>query len=96
MKQHLQYLQKVSVKNTATNQQVKALEDMGDFAIWIEGFAVQSDVSAEYEGFKTWAGTGVVFNNTPTNENLLKFQNLELFRHNDLKNQIYKNKRRLL
>lgn len=33
-----------------------------DFAIWIEGFAVQSDVSAEYEGFKTWAGTGVVFN----------------------------------
>ena len=59
---------KVSVKDSATNQQVKALEDMGGFAIWIEGFAVQSDVSAEYDGFKTWADTGVVFNNTPTNE----------------------------
>lgn len=59
---------KVSVKDSATNQQIKALEDMGGFAIWIEGFAVQKDVSADYNGFKTWAGTGVVFNNTPTNE----------------------------
>lgn len=57
---------KVSVKTTATNAQLKALEDMGGFAIWIEGFAVQSDVATDFSGFQTWAATGVVFNNTPT------------------------------
>lgn len=66
----------VKVKSGATNAQIKALEEMGGFAIWIEGFAVQSDVAEEYEStdtnvvtFKSWADDGgVVFHNTPDSE----------------------------
>lgn len=52
----------VSVTKEATNEQIKALEDMGGFAIWIEGYAAQADALADYATFKT----GIVFNNTPT------------------------------
>lgn len=38
----------VKVKNTATNEDLKKLEDMGGFAIYIEGFAVQSDIMTTY------------------------------------------------
>jgi len=65
----------VTLKADATNAQVKALEDMGGFAIYIEGFVVQAEVAATYSAFKTWAlngeddyfasGTNLVFNNTP-------------------------------
>lgn len=56
----------VSVSANATNGQIKALEEMGGFAIWIEGFAVQSDAAEDYTAFKTWGVNGVVFNHTPT------------------------------
>lgn len=64
---------KVSVKTTAENDDFKAVNEIGGFVIWIEGFAVQSEVAADYDGsasdttyFKEWAKTGVKFNNTPT------------------------------
>ncbi len=56
----------VSVKPGATTEQIAALEAINGFAIWIEGFAAQSDVAEDYAAFKTWGTTGVVFSNTPT------------------------------
>lgn len=66
----------VTVKPDADNAKIKALEDMGGFAIWIEGFAAQSDVAETYSStdtsvvtFKSWGTNGgVVFNNTPTSD----------------------------
>lgn len=66
----------VKVKSDADNEQIKALENMGGFAIWIEGFAVQNEVAEKYESddtsettFKSWGiDNGVVFNNTPTED----------------------------
>lgn len=52
----------VTVSKAATNEQIKALEDMGGFAIWIEGYAAQSDAVADYETFKS----EIAFNNTPS------------------------------
>lgn len=54
----------VTVSKGATNEQIKALEDMGGFAIWIEGYAAQSDAVADYATFKS----EIVFNNTPTDD----------------------------
>lgn len=59
----------VTLKSEATNEQVKALEDMGGFTIWIEGYAIQSTA---YENSAAWGVSGTaVFNHTPTNENPL-------------------------
>lgn len=59
----------VTVKTTADNAQMKALEEMGGFAIWIEGFAVQSDAAADADAFIAWGEAGnVVFDHTPTAE----------------------------
>lgn len=73
---------RVSVKISASNAQIKALEEMGGFAIWVEGFAAQGDISDEYnavivdpetgdekvEGFRLWGLVegNVVFANTPS------------------------------
>lgn len=54
----------VTVSKDATNEQIKALEDIGGFAIWIEGFAAQSDAIADYATFKS----EIVFNNTPSDD----------------------------
>lgn len=54
----------VTVSKDATNEQIKALEDIGGFAIWIEGYAAQSDAVADYATFKS----EVVFNNTPSDD----------------------------
>lgn len=54
----------VTVKNTATTEAIKALEDIGGFAIWIEGYAVQG---TEYKDGTEWTTSGTaVFENTPT------------------------------
>ena len=52
----------VSVDKAANNDQIKALEDIGGFAIWIEGYAAQADAVTDYTTFKA----DIVFNNTPT------------------------------
>lgn len=59
----------VKVIDEASAASIKKIYDIGGFAIYIEGFAAQSTVSTDYAGFKTWAETGVVFDNTPTDEN---------------------------
>ena len=65
----------VTLDRDATVEEVKKLEDMGGFAIYIEGFVVQAEVAVDYTAFKTWAENGedvfhgdspLVFNNTPT------------------------------
>lgn len=66
----------IKVKDTATTEGLKKLSDMGGFAIYVEGFAAQKDVGANYTAFKTWGlgddgifGGGddnVVFTNTPS------------------------------
>lgn len=65
----------VKVKTSATTAEVKALEDMGGFAIYIEGFAAQSSVvdlpgtptaAEKYAAWKAWANDNVTFRNTPT------------------------------
>lgn len=38
----------VKVKDTASNEDLKKLEDIGGFAIYIEGFAIQSDIMENY------------------------------------------------
>lgn len=53
---------KVSVKSTASNEQIKALEDMGGFAIWIEGFASQAEA---YKDYTAWKAANVTFTHTP-------------------------------
>ena len=64
---------KVSVKETATNEQIKKLEDMGGFAIYIEGFGAQKEVGENYAAFKTWGQSNIVFTHTPTNDNPASF-----------------------
>lgn len=68
----------VTLDIDATPAQVKKLEDMGGFAIYIEGFVVQAEIAANYAAFKTWAENGedvfhedspLVFENTPTGSN---------------------------
>jgi hypothetical protein len=66
----------VKVKNTAINSQVKALEDIGGFTIYIEGFAAQREVAMNYNAFKAWgfgedgfvgtADDNVKFDNSPS------------------------------
>lgn len=71
----------VSVNSSATNEQLDALNAIGGFDIYIEGFAAQDitglDTNAEsatyntivYSVFKAWGqGGGVVFTHTPTTE----------------------------
>ena len=64
---------KVTVKETATNEQIKKLEDMGGFAIYIEGFGAQKEVGENYAAFKTWGQSNIVFTHTPTNDNPASF-----------------------
>lgn len=66
----------VKVKVSATSTDVAAVDEIGGFDIFVEGFAVQSDVASAYNansndtGFYGWGRAGgVVFNNTPTEEN---------------------------
>lgn len=64
----------VSVKPEATNEQIDALNEIGGFVIYVEGYAVQSDVADDYNEFRAWginAGEtpNVVFNNTPSDSN---------------------------
>lgn len=56
----------VSVKPEAKNEQIDELNTMGGFVIYVEGYAVQSDVAADYDGFKAWGNSNVVFKNTPS------------------------------
>lgn len=61
----------VSVKPEAKNEQIDALNAMGGFVIYVEGYAVQSDVATNYDGFKAWGineggEPNVIFNNTPS------------------------------
>lgn len=56
----------VSVKDSATTDQMKALEQMGGFVIYIEGFAVQKDIMAEYDA--DVMETAVRFETTGKNE----------------------------
>lgn len=57
---------KVTVDPKATNEQLKVLEDMGGFAIWIEGFAVESTIAKDYDAFEQWGTDGnVTFGSTP-------------------------------
>lgn len=67
----------IKVKESVTSAELKRLEDLGGFTIFIEGFAAQSSVGATYSEFKAWAfGTdavfgaddNVVFSNTPTDD----------------------------
>lgn len=59
----------VSVKPEAKNEQIDELNTMGGFVIYVEGYAVQSDVATDYDGFKAWGNSNVVFNNTPSDSN---------------------------
>lgn len=66
----------VTVKSAATSAQLAEIQQMGGFSIYVEGFAVQSDVADSYNAFKAWGfGTdtavatdddNVVFAATPT------------------------------
>jgi len=57
----------VTLSEDATNDQIDALVGIGGFDIFVEGFAAQSDVAADYAAFKVWGfdDAGVVFTNTP-------------------------------
>ncbi len=60
----------IKLADSATTEQVKKLEDMGGFAIWIEGYAVQK---SEFENGTAWVGNTddnkkAVFNNTPDDD----------------------------
>lgn len=59
----------VSVKPEAKNAQIDELNTMGGFVIYVEGYAVQSDVATNYDGFKAWGNSNVVFKNTPSDGN---------------------------
>lgn len=56
----------VTLKNTANNEAVQKLIDMGGIAIYIEGYAVQSDAFANYTAWK--ASESAVFDHTPTTD----------------------------
>lgn len=60
----------VTVKNDATTEDIKALEDIGGFAIWIEGYAVQKSEFGNGTEWVAAAGTDkeAVFDNTPTDK----------------------------
>lgn len=55
---------KVTLSKDATNEVVQRLINMGGIAIYIEGYAVQSDAYETYDAWKTAATA--VFNHTPT------------------------------
>lgn len=56
--------QTVTLKSEADNEAVDKLNKMGGIAIYIEGFAIQSDA---YADFAAWKGSNAaVFNHTPT------------------------------
>lgn len=59
----------ITIKPEAVNEQIDAVEAIGGFAIFVEGFAVQSEVAEDYSAFETWGAANVVFNNTPTATN---------------------------
>jgi len=57
----------VSARSTATTPQMEALDELGGFAIFVEGFAVQSAAAADFDAFYDYAyDNGVVFTNSPT------------------------------
>ena len=60
----------VTVKDDATTEDVKALEDIGGFAIWIEGYAVQKSEFGSGTEWVAAAGTAkdAVFENTPSDK----------------------------
>ena len=58
---------RIKISDKASTEDLKALADMGGFAIYVEGFAAQKDVGADYAAFRTWGLDGnVVFTNTPS------------------------------
>lgn len=71
----------VKVKSDASNEEIKHLNDIGEdgFVIYIEGFAVQSDVAETYDAFKTWGKgddttpAGVTFKNSPASDKAATF-----------------------
>ncbi|MCH5325408.1 MAG: hypothetical protein J1E39_09340 [Eubacterium sp.] len=61
---------KVTVSKDATTEQIKYFEDLGGFAIWIEGYAVQSE---QFDTFDDWYAEGEpVFENTPSDTDVEK------------------------
>lgn len=57
----------VTVKLSATQAELEKLNNIGGFSIFIEGFAVQSNVASDYDAFKDWGTNGnIKFTNTPT------------------------------
>ena len=55
----------VNVNASVTNEEMEALNDIGGFSIFVEGFAVQGDVAATFggaDGFQAWATAGGVDN----------------------------------
>lgn len=57
---------RVKIKDEANKTQMDKLAAFGGFAIFIEGFAVQSDAAANQADWLSKAGTLVNFVNTPT------------------------------
>ena len=49
----------VTLRQNITNAQMEALEAIGGFTIFVEGYAVQGDAAANFAGFQTWAATGI-------------------------------------
>ncbi len=66
---------KVTIKNTASAEDIKFLKNIGGFAVYVEGFAVQADKLPDgYGEFKTWGTNGgVFFSNTPTTQKPISF-----------------------
>lgn len=56
----------VTLSSAAGNEEVQRLIDMGGIAIYIEGYAVQSDAFADYTAWKN--SNSAVFNHTPTTD----------------------------
>ena len=58
----------IDLCDTATTAQMQALYDIGGFAIFVEGFAVQGAAADDFAGFNTWAGVAgnLAFHNSPT------------------------------
>lgn len=65
----------VSVNKNATNEQIDALNALGGFTIYIEGFVAQKEIALDvddneykYETFKSWANENIKFSHTPTSD----------------------------
>lgn len=57
----------VTLSEDTTSEQLQALNEMGGFIIFVEGFAAQSNVADTYDDFVAWGldNGGVEFENTP-------------------------------